>query len=350
MLVASPASEAPEAYALMSISHHSIARSGVKFARILLNLAAIGAGLVTFCGLFGNIWWVFELLDHPRGQYCLILLGAIAVNTISQTRWVWVLLVPLALNLALILPLFLPSATPPQSAETLRVLHLNLDRHNTNFTGVARYIEQTDADIVFLQEVTPTWLTEIESQVSRYEVRLSRAQNDTQGVALLVPVEPFADIEIVNTQIIHLPERSTRPLIETQIRWENTDTVLLSLHVIRSRNAGTSDYQKIEFASVARWSQEQAAQNRQAIVIGDFNSTPWSDRLRQLLGTSGLTNSLAGWGLHTTWPAYLPPPLRIPIDLCLHSPSLATLSRKIGPPLGSDHLPLWVEFGMENGE
>ncbi|MBE9041933.1 hypothetical protein IQ235_14210 [Oscillatoriales cyanobacterium LEGE 11467] len=154
---------------------------------------SVGAGLATFLGRCGNFWWGFELLDHPRGQYCLILLAAIAINRIlfPRTRWMWVFLMPLALNLVLMLPLFFPSAiASPETTETLRVLHFNLDRHNTNFTGVAGYIEQTPADIVFLQEVTPTWLSEIESQVSRYEVRFSRPQNDSQGVALLVPVEP----------------------------------------------------------------------------------------------------------------------------------------------------------------
>ena len=82
-------------------------------------------------------------------------------------RWVWVSIVPLVVNFALILPLFVPSIlVSTQTEDTLRVLHLNLDRHNTNVAGVAGYIQQTDADIIFLQEVTPTWLSEIESQDS----------------------------------------------------------------------------------------------------------------------------------------------------------------------------------------
>ena len=266
-------------------------------------------------------------------------------------RWVWVSIVPLVVNFALILPLFVPSIlVSTQTEDTLRVLHLNLDRHNTNFAGVAGYIQQTDADIIFLQEVTPTWLSEIESQVSRYTARLSRPQNDSQGVALLVPVESSPNIEIVAAQIIHLRAYSTRPLIETQIRWGETEIMLLSLHVTRPRNRGTSQFQQVEFASTAGWSQQQAGQNRQAIVIGDFNTTPWSDRFRQLLAESGLVRSNPGWGPKTTWPASLPPLLRIPIDLCLQSRSLTRLSHNTGPHLGSDHLPLWVEFGIEKGE
>ena len=337
----------------MPILQNAIAHRAFQFPRILLNIAAVGTGLATFGGLFGRFWWGLELLDHPRGQYCLILLTAIAFNSLPRmilpTRWVWVFLVPLVLNFALILPLFVPShPVSTQTEDTLRVLHLNLDRHNTNFAGVAGYIQQTDADLVFLQEVTPTWLSEIESQVSRYNIRLSRPQNDSQGVALLVPVESSPNIEIVAAQIIHLPAYSTRPLIETQIQWGETETMLLSLHVTRPRNRGTSQFQQVEFASVAQWSQQQAEQNRQAIAIGDFNTTPWSDRFRQLLDESGLANSNPGWGPKTTWPANFPPPLRIPIDLCLQSRSLTSLSRKTGPHLGSDHLPLEVEFGMKN--
>ncbi|WP_156331431.1 endonuclease/exonuclease/phosphatase family protein [Planktothricoides sp. SR001] len=58
---------------------------------------------------------------------------------------------------------------------------------------------------------------------------------------------------------------------------------LLSLHTIRSRSQDTSAYQEIEFSAAAQWSQRQLKANREVIIIGDFNSTPWSDRFRQFV-------------------------------------------------------------------
>jgi endonuclease/exonuclease/phosphatase (EEP) superfamily protein YafD len=38
--------------------------------------------------------------------------------------------------------------------------------------------------------------------------------------------------------------------------------------------------------------------------------------------------------------------LRIPIDHCLVSPSVAIVDRRVGPPVGSDHLPVFVDFAI----
>jgi hypothetical protein len=67
---------------------------------------------------------------------------------------------------------------------------------------------------------------------------------------------------------------------------------------------------------------------RAYILLGDLNVTPWSPHFRQLLQQTGL-------------PAQVPP-LRIPLDHCLVSPAFQVIERRVGPRLGSDHLPLIV--------
>ena len=56
----------------------------------------------------------------------------------------------------------------------------------------------------------------------------------------------------------------------------------------------------------------------------------------------GLINSQRGFGVQATWPVAGGFAPRIPLDHCLHSPDLATVDRRMGPAVGSDHLPLVV--------
>ena len=66
--------------------------------------------------------------------------------------------------------------------------------------------------------------------------------------------------------------------------------------------------------AAAEWSLRQQRQDkREVVVMGDFNTTPWSGRFRKFLQDSNLRNSLGGFGLQPTWHAALPSPLMVAI-------------------------------------
>lgn len=327
--------------------------TAIKYAKLLINVAAGGAFCATLLGFAGNIWWMFELLDHPRPQYCLILLVALVVGGISHQAWSFIWCLPLALNLIVILPLFFTfpeasnfkgSANPPLS-NTLRIIHANLDRGNLNTTPAIQYIESQNVDLILLQEVTAKWLAKLESDITKYKVVKSLPLEDSLGVAMLVPVKPSKSIEVLTTQIIKLPSYSNRPLIETTVKLGTLKVAVLSFSVIRPRSTDTSAFQIVEFDSVSDWSHSQQKENgSEVVIIGDFNSTSWSARFRSLLHKSELHNSQRGFGFQPTWHSDLPSWLMIAIDHCLHSKSLKTINRSTGPKIGSDHLPVFVEL------
>ena len=88
---------------------------------------------------------------------------------------------------------------------------------------------------------------------------------------------------------------------------------------------------------------------KSGIVLGDLNTTPWSAGYRELLEEAGLEDTREGYGLQTTWPSFLPAALRIPVDHVLVTPDLAAADRQVGPEVGSDHLPVWVELAARAG-
>ena len=91
---------------------------------------------------------------------------------------------------------------------------------------------------------------------------------------------------------------------------------------------------------VARWAGRQSTP---AIVAGDLNATPWSEAFPRLLEVGRLENSQRGFGIQPTW-CDTCGPMRIPIDHVLHSRDLVTTYREVGPNLGSDHSPIYVEL------
>ncbi|HEY9674074.1 MAG TPA: endonuclease/exonuclease/phosphatase family protein, partial [Waterburya sp.] len=260
----------------------------VSSAQFLLNIAAGGAAIATLLGLAGSVWWVFDLLDHPRPQYCLILVIALVVGGISRQAWSFVWCLPLVLNLALIVPLFFTSAqglhperTLASEGATLRILHATLDNENPDTTPAIQYLESQEADLILLLEITPRSLTQLKSALSRYQIVASEPRENSHGSAMLLPMKPSKPVEVVTTQIVHLPQDSERPMLEAIIRWGGKEVAILSTQLTRPRNSSTSAFQKVEFDAVVNWSvRQQKEGKREVVAIGDFNSTPWSGRFR----------------------------------------------------------------------
>lgn len=84
-----------------------------------------------------------------------------------------------------------------------------------------------------------------------------------------------------------------------------------------------------------------AAGADRAIVIGDFNATPWNRALVRAARRAGAARAPTG----PTWMSRLPL-LGLPID---HAFALrgVSLSAEVGPPIGSDHFPLLIRVGAD---
>ena len=172
---------------------------------------------------------------------------------------------------------------------------------------------------------------------------------DSQGSALLQrrsegQTRTPATIDIISTQVNAFPSTSTRPILSAEVNWQGQEMSILSLHVTRPRNASTARFQQIELEAIAQWVQTTQTPSHSVIILGDFNSTPWSQIFRTFQRQSGLSLARQGWGLKPTWPAWLPPFLQIPIDCGLHSPSLTPAKYQVGPNLGSDHRPIKLQI------
>lgn len=306
------------------------------------------AAIATYLGFLNQGWWGFHILDQLRIQYLWPLGLAILLGVLSRQRWSWIWIAPFVTNLVILGLLFIPPvpANTPVSDTTLRLLHGNVDRGNSNPAQMIQYLDAQTVDVMLIQEVTPEWFARLQSDLQHYTVVAAEPRSNSHGSALLLPVNPVHALTVQSTQIIYLPETSDRPLLEATLSYGDRRLKLLSLHVTRPRNSSTTASQYREFQAVAEWSQQQLQQGQDVLIMGDFNSTPWSSQFRAFVEQAQLINSQRGFGLQPTWPAGFPPLLQIPIDHCLHSPSWITVHREIGPALGSDHLPLTVELAL----
>ena len=198
--------------------------------------------------------------------------------------------------------------------------------------------------VVALVEVNTRWMEELAPLDHRiglhYAHRVTHARPRGSGVALFSHALeiPFRDAEI-------------RPFPGTGRHYAigtlDIDAVPLVLAVGHAASplggqsaAALRDRQLATLADVRR---EFA--DREILLMGDFNTSPWSLAFRRLLSRSGLRDAAGGFGYRPTWPAQRPW-LGIPIDHHVVSDGIVVKRFSVVGPTGSDHLAVYSELGF----
>ncbi|MGZ5410730.1 MAG: endonuclease/exonuclease/phosphatase family protein [Aeromicrobium sp.] len=293
-------------------------------------------GLATMAGFFGGSWWVLDLLAGFRHQLAIGLIVCAVIAAFARWRKTAVVIGLLAaVNLALVVPLYI-GPSRPETGE-LRIVSFNVLASNRRFAEVVDFIRASDADVVVLHEVTSRWEEAIEEAAAAfedwpYEITEARARGDLFGSMVLV--EPGAMVESFGFGLTD--PRAIEILLPGGV-------ALLAIHPLSPSTEFRARQNDRQLLFATDWA---AAQDGPAIVVGDFNATPWSFPFRRLMSSTDLSNSVRGFGLELSYPADGNPLIRVPIDHLLVSDGLAVVDRRLGPAMGSDHFPLTVDLAL----
>lgn len=225
---------------------------------------------------------------------------------------------------------------PPVEGETLKLVQFNLWENNSDPEGSARWVLAEDPDIITI--------------VEGYEI--------TGGVARLLRERyPYAvtcaDPRPCSTMILSK---------EKPVRQQGLSTAVSDAHLSAAQARFAGDKGEFDvFAIHYTWPIPAGPQQQQtkrleavldtvnrdnAIIGGDFNSTPWSFSLRRYDKAFGLERRTRG---QATWPAapitryqIKPPFPLLAIDQVYAGKAWKTVTVKRGPRLGSDHYPVVV--------
>ena len=292
----------------------------------------------TVLAFFGGTWWRFDLLANFRLQYLLcLILSLIALLAGKKWPWAGVAGVFVVANFVDILPAFVGrGGQVASSSKPLTILLANVLTSNKEYERVRQLVRSNDPDIFAVLEASETWINELSSLREKYPHAVSRPRNDNFGIALFSRI-PFEESEIVEIGEAGLPTAIAR------IHFGDTPLTVIATHPLPPTRRSTARHRNRQLGELADYVRSVKGP---VIVIGDLNTTPYSPHFKKLLRESGLRDSRRGRGIQPTWQAQLPWFLRIPLDHVLHSSEITVLRRRLGPNIGSDHLPVIVEFSL----
>ncbi|MCD4778956.1 MAG: endonuclease/exonuclease/phosphatase family protein [Candidatus Omnitrophica bacterium] len=292
----------------------------------------------TLTGFFSHLGWFFDLTSHFRLQYFILLLVlTFSFSLKKQWRLVIVSGLAAALNLIQIGPYYLPrtQARPPatQKKQSLSILLINLNAYNHQFRSVIEHIQEMKPDIIALEELTPKWQDTLAATLREYPDYAANIREDGFGIGL------YSRVRMDTMNIRFLGEVEV-PSVTADMTIRNEKVSLLFTHPLPPGNPKTyrARNQQLEHISSLR---DQF--HDKMILIGDLNTTSWSHAFKNFSKKMGLIDSRMGRGLQTTWPAPIPF-VGITIDHILISPDIDVRERMIGPYIGSDHFPVYIQL------
>ena len=304
--------------------------------RALLALGGL-LGALLLAGFAGSLWWGFDVVSDVRPQLAVVGLGvALLLLVGGRKRSGTLLMVTSAVAAVTVAWIWVPPADEP-TGRPVRVVTFNLLSSNAEYEAVIDWLRQVDADVVFLQEASLPWEEALAEAGLGYRVEVARDPELIFGTVVLTD-DPQAQVTGYGFATgqpraveVRLPGHGGFPL------------TLLGIHPL----SPTSEERSSLRSAQIDWALERLRDVGAPVVLaGDFNAGPWSAPFRRLLG-AGLVDSQRGVGLQPSFPARAPGFLRVAIDHVLVSDGVSVADRRLGPPLGSDHLPVVVDLLVE---
>ena len=301
----------------------------------LLQVVAIVTALFSVVTSFDFLHRYIELFSHFRLQYfvvSLLLLIAFAIR--RDSGYTAMLVAVSALNGAYALPWYFDSALAASNT-TLTVLHANVHAANNQYDRVLELVETEDADVVFLQEITPAWENALLPLLQDYPFSYVNAREDYFGIAMFSRLAPESLTQVDSPPLQY-------PTIVASLIFDDDPLTVINTHPMIPLGEVNYAARNEQLQSIAELVNEA---NGPVVLSGDLNTGVWGSNYRRLVQSTGLRNASRGFGILPTWPTFLPIAM-IPIDHVLVSREVGILDIRTGPRIGSDHLPLIVTVAL----
>ncbi|MEO1201206.1 MAG: endonuclease/exonuclease/phosphatase family protein, partial [Pseudomonadota bacterium] len=285
-----------------------------------------------------NEWHrMLELFSHFRLQYLFAaLLLTIAFLMLRWPSYSVAGIATVALNAWFVVPWYIPPDEPPPRDADLKIMLSNVLATNASAERFIALVSEEAPDVVVIQEATPDWMAQLGDLHADYPHRIAESREDPFGIAV------YSKLELVSAAV-NASVPMGFPEIVVRLGVGERALNLITTHPMPPIGGNNYSSRNLQLEAVA---QLAARTPEPLVVIGDLNITMWAHRYQRLVDTAGLNNARSGFGVHPSWPLFMPFAM-IPIDHCLVSDGIQVTSFESGPSIGSDHLPIIVSLALD---
>ncbi len=231
---------------------------------------------------------------------------------------------------------------PAAAAPTMTLVWANLAMRPGAFDAAAQLARDVDADVIAFTEVPRAVAS---GAATALDARCVDMPGPTSRLRVMIATRaacaprPASDVlaDTAWPHALRALEPRLRPVSDNAARVAPAQIV--ALHPPPPLSPGRRAVRDV----IIRDGAEAAAAFDTAVLVGDFNATPWSP-VRGALRGRGLRGVNCGAPWTATW--FTRAPWGLPIDAAYVRGPIRARCR-VGPPIGSDHFPLIIELAVE---
>lgn len=305
----------------------------------VVSVASAAVAIPALAGFAAPWGWPFELACHFRTQYFwgLLVSGALLM-LLCRKKAASAILLLWVVHAGLLWRFYLPFDESRPFRRELRVLSLNLYSGNQQSAAVLDLVRTESPDVAIFYEVSEQWGERLQSLDNEWTYTRIEPRPGNLGIAL------FSRHPLVDSRIEFLSNNC--PAVVARMDIDGREVTIIGAHPYPPVSGPATESRNRQLEALAELVRSCAGG---VVVVGDLNTTSWSPAFGALVGATGLQDSRIGFGIQPSWPSSWPRLLQIPIDHCLISAGMEVLARRIGPDVGSDHLPVIVDLASGKG-
>lgn len=307
----------------------------------IVGLPAWACALAALASHGGRFYEQLDVLCHFTPIYLAIGLAAIPLGVFLGRVGAWLVSLPGVLavlaSVTLMIPEFVAAKGPEPAphAQTLTIIQFNAWGGNRKAQAAVDWLVAQHADIIVVEEGAA--IADLLMSQGGY--------TRTCGDCAAIIYSKTRPISANNPK----PRQSWKPPISVAT-FRNSDGEFTVVGVHRpwpTRFAKERSHRLLLQQTVQKYPRDRM------IVVGDFNSTPWSYARRREdinLGLIRRTRAIFTWPAERVSHNHMPLTFPVlPIDHVYAGPGWATVQVRRGPLLGSDHLPVVVVLAPAAG-
>lgn len=239
------------------------------------------------------IEWAGEFILHFPIQTALFsLIMACYQLAVRQRRYAFICGANAILLTLIFLSQTFPTKASSVAASSFSILSANVHTANTKMEELLAEILKQDPNVVVALEVNERWVDFFNTHLSKsYPYILEHPRPDNFGIAV------YSKIELFEPSIHYFGANQT-PSFAARLRTVEQDIQLIAIHPVPPITKQSWELRNEQLQKIAATLSTASAA---AIVLGDFNVSPWTPIFRNFQKAGKLNNASQGFGFFPTW-------------------------------------------------